>query len=84
MMDATGLYAARELVDTLVERGIVVAIAGRQMEWRRWAESHGFTPEPRRTRTFPTLRRAVRAFREEEQIGHSAQQAGALEARGEA
>ena len=39
MVDATGLYAAEEVADTWQERGVVLAAAGRQTEWRIWAES---------------------------------------------
>jgi len=64
-VDATGLYAAREVIDTLTERGVVVAQAGRKTEWHRWAQHRGFATETRPLRAFPTLRQAVRAFREE-------------------
>ena len=65
MVDATGLYAARDVFDTLRERGIVVAAAGRQVEWQKWAAARGFWRALQQTRAFPTLRQAVHAYRRE-------------------
>ena len=45
MIDATGLYMADEVADTLKERGVVLAAAGRQTEWRLWSEAHRRAPE---------------------------------------
>jgi len=63
MIDATGLFVARDVFDTLRARGVVVAAAGRQAEWQKWAAARGF--EVQATRAFPTLRQAVRAYRRE-------------------
>jgi len=38
MIDATGLYAAEEVVSTLAARGIVFATAGRLTERTQWAK----------------------------------------------
>ncbi|HYB42030.1 MAG TPA: SulP family inorganic anion transporter [Candidatus Methylomirabilis sp.] len=62
MVDVTGLYTARELIDTLKERGVTFAMAGRQTEWRQWAERRkfeAFADLP----AFPTLDAAIAAYR---------------------
>jgi len=64
MIDATGLYTAEEVADSLQERGVVLAAAGRQTEWRHWAESRNRTPQERKVRIYPTMHEAVRVFRE--------------------
>jgi len=69
MVDATGIYVAREVTEILAGRGVVVAVAGRQTEWSQWARRRGFPGQIRGTRSFPTLRQAVRAFRELERTG---------------
>ncbi|HEY1268600.1 MAG TPA: SulP family inorganic anion transporter [Candidatus Binatia bacterium] len=61
-VDLTGIYTARDLVDALREQGVVVSIAGRQTEWSHWAERHKVKMS---TRTFPTLRAALKAYRRE-------------------
>lgn len=38
LIDATGLYAATEVITTLKRRGVTFAVAGRLTEWDRWAE----------------------------------------------
>ena len=62
MMDATGLYTAREVVEALEARGIVTVFAGRQTEWVQWSQRHSRAGIPPRVRFFPTLRQALRAF----------------------
>jgi high affinity sulfate transporter 1 len=64
MIDVTGLYTARDLIDTLRARGVVFSTAGRQTEWRQWAEQRN-VKMPNRPRTFPTLRAAIKAYRRE-------------------
>ena len=66
MIDTTGLYAAEEVADTLLERGVVLAAAGRQTEWRLWAESRQRAPRERKIHMYPTMYEAIRAFREVE------------------
>jgi MFS superfamily sulfate permease-like transporter len=63
MIDATGLYTADEVADTLQERGVVLAGAGRQTEWHLWAESRQRTPTERKIHMYPTMYEAIRAFR---------------------
>jgi high affinity sulfate transporter 1 len=62
MIDATGLYTADEVAGTLGEQGIVLAAAGRQTEWRLWAEGRRLLPEGPKIQIYPTLRRAVAAY----------------------
>jgi len=62
MIDATGLYTADEVAGTLRDQGIVLAAAGRQTEWRLWAEGRRFAPEGPKIQIYPTLRRAVAAY----------------------
>jgi high affinity sulfate transporter 1 len=63
MIDATGLYTADELISSLAERGIIFATAGRLTERTLWAKKRlSGGPEIRR---FPTLRAALKAYRQE-------------------
>ena len=62
MMDATGLYTARDVVEALEARGIVTVFAGRQTEWAQWSQRHSPAGISSRARFFPTLRQALRAF----------------------
>ena len=62
MIDATGLYTAEEVADILRERGVVLAGAGRQTEWRLWAESHQRGAEDRKIQIYPTMQEAIRTF----------------------
>jgi MFS superfamily sulfate permease-like transporter len=62
MIDATGLYTAGEVAGTLREQGIVLAAAGRQTEWRLWAEGRRLAPKGPKIQIYPTLRRAVAAY----------------------
>jgi MFS superfamily sulfate permease-like transporter len=64
MVDATGLYTAEEVADTLRERGVVLAAAGRQTEWRLWADSRQRSTQDRKIPIYPTLNEAIRVFRE--------------------
>jgi MFS superfamily sulfate permease-like transporter len=76
MIDATGLYAAAEIITILAERGIVFVTAGRQTEWEiRAARNHQLLGISR-IRRFPTLRSAVKAYRREHELGTVVSQAG--------
>ncbi|MGO9388674.1 SulP family inorganic anion transporter [Rhodoblastus sp.] len=56
-IDATGLFALKEINDALAARGISLCAAGRATEWRHWLERRDFdTSIP----IFPTLRAALR------------------------
>ena len=39
MIDITGLQAAAGVIETLRDRGVTFIAAGRETEWRQWAES---------------------------------------------
>jgi len=62
MIDITGLQAAADVIETLHARGVVFVAAGRETEWRQWAESRhlkfGY-------RSFPTLRAALKGYEQE-------------------
>jgi len=62
MVDATGLYTAEEVADTLQQRGVTLAAAGRQTEWRHWAEARHREPTERKIRIYPTIKEAIRTF----------------------
>ena len=64
LVDATGLYTVRELVETLEARGVVTAFAGRQTEWKHWSERRSVPGIAEKARSFPTLRQALQAFDE--------------------
>ena len=65
LIDATGLYAAAEVIDTLADRGIVFATAGRQTEWSDWAKKNPLLLNRPKIARFPTLRAALKAYRRE-------------------
>jgi MFS superfamily sulfate permease-like transporter len=62
MIDLTGLQAARDVIETLRARGVVFVAAGRETEWRQWAESRGIQSG---YRSFPTLRAALKGYLKE-------------------
>jgi MFS superfamily sulfate permease-like transporter len=66
MIDITGLQAAADVIETLRERGIVFIAAGRETEWRQWAEGRRMKYE---YRSFPTLRAAVKGYERENLVG---------------
>jgi hypothetical protein len=59
-LDATGVYTAREVFETLRARGVFVATAGRKTELADWFAARGLAP--RELRSFATLREALRAY----------------------
>ena len=65
LVDATGLHTVRELCLELEARGIVIAFAGRQAESRQWLADRSMSSISPGTRSFPTLRQALRTFTEE-------------------
>lgn len=78
IIDATGLYTVDDIADTLRERGVVLAAAGRQTEWRVWAESRNRGAEQRKVAIYPTLQEAVQEYRAKHAL---AEVAGATPAR---
>ena len=62
LMDITGLQTAADVIETLRMRGVVFIAAGRETEWRQWAESRSLKQG---YRSFPTLRAALKAFDQE-------------------
>jgi high affinity sulfate transporter 1 len=68
LVDATGLYTVEEIADTLRERGVVLAAAGRKTEWRLWAESRHRAPKDRKIPIYPTLREAISAYQHEQAV----------------
>lgn len=66
MVDASGFYVLRELVEEMVERGITPVMAGRLTEWERWHERSGVRAVAA-VRRFPTLRQVLRAYQAEQE-----------------
>lgn len=62
IVDATGLFTVEEIADTLRERGVILAAAGRQTEWRLWAESRRRMPKDRKIPIYPDLCEVVRVY----------------------
>ena len=64
IVDMTGLHAARDLIETLHERGVVFIAAGRATEWRQWSETRGITFVHR---SFPSLGAAIEGYEQEKE-----------------
>jgi high affinity sulfate transporter 1 len=62
LVDATGLYVLREVVDALASRGVHFASAGRMQEWADRAKRWGYDIPSWGVLAFPTLESAVDAF----------------------
>ena len=77
LVDATGLYTAEEVADTLRERGVVLVAAGRQTEWRIWAESRQREPSDRKILFYPTFREVIKAYQSVQGSLASANEVGA-------
>ena len=73
MIDATGLQVTQEIAEELDGRGALLVAAGRQTEWRLWAETRRFEVEFHKTKTYPTLRAAIKAFLAITVVGNAAQ-----------
>jgi MFS superfamily sulfate permease-like transporter len=63
MIDTTGLFTAEEVADTLRERGVVLTGAGRQTEWRLWAESKQRPASDRKIQIYQSLGDVVKEYR---------------------
>jgi high affinity sulfate transporter 1 len=71
MIDATGLYTVEEVFESLKQRGVVLAAAGRQTEWLLWATSRRRNLQDRKIQLYPTFREAVRIYRRLEGISEN-------------
>jgi len=72
MIDATGLQVAQEIAEELDGRGALLVAAGRQTEWRLWAETRRFEVQVHKTKTYPTLRAAIKTFLAIPVVGNAA------------
>jgi MFS superfamily sulfate permease-like transporter len=64
-IDITGLYAVRDLRESLEARGTTLILAGRKTEFLTWLREAGlYRPEHERW-IFPTLRQAMKAYQRE-------------------
>jgi len=59
MIDLTGLQAVRDVIETLRASGVTFVAAGRETEWKQWAENRSleFTHA-----TFPTVDDAIKEY----------------------
>lgn len=64
-IDVTGLYALRDLRETLEARGVTLILAGRRTEFLNWLRETGLYQPEYEERLFPTLRQALKAYRRE-------------------
>ncbi len=62
-LDVTGHYELADLEQTLRAQGAELVIAGRQTEMRNWRTDRGLPETEQGIRHFPTLRKAVGAYR---------------------
>jgi len=76
MIDTTGLFALRDAFDSLRDRGIVVAAAGRDAEWADRAARRDLSGVLTGIRFFPTLRLAELTYRAELDAAADAAPAG--------
>ena len=60
IIDITGLEMIRQVIETLRARGVTLVMAGRQTQWKNWAESRQLASG---WHSFPTLRAAIRAYK---------------------
>jgi high affinity sulfate transporter 1 len=78
MVDATGLYTAEELADTLRQRGVVLAGAGRQTEWGLWAENRNRATNERKIPLYPTLRSAIKSYAAAKHVSTNIEEIGGV------
>jgi len=79
MVDATGLYTAEELADTLRERGVVLAGAGRQTEWHNWMQARKRDYRDSRIPIYATIKDAIRTFQRGDKMADEDGKAGVSE-----
>jgi high affinity sulfate transporter 1 len=63
LIDATGLFTVREVIQELQTSGIKLVAAGRQTEWLEWAERRQMRLEPDEIVFYPSIDAAIEAFR---------------------
>jgi MFS superfamily sulfate permease-like transporter len=63
-VDVTGRHALDELREELAQRGIAFVLAGRRTQRIDWLRRHGMENVTHAQLHFPTLRAALRSFRE--------------------
>ncbi|WP_198356962.1 SulP family inorganic anion transporter [Hydrogenophaga crassostreae] len=63
-IDVTGFYAIKEVSEALAKRGIMLKFAGRTTELSSYLAGRGVNFGPVRESTYPTLRAALKAFRQ--------------------
>jgi len=63
LIDATGLFTVREVMEELKARGIQLVAAGRQTEWFEWAERRQIRLQPDELVFYPSIEAAIEAFR---------------------
>ena len=61
-IDITGLQTAVDVIETLRARGVAFVPAGRQTEWKQWAQRRNIESG---LRSFPTLRAALKTYAQE-------------------
>src|SRR2546429_685685 len=62
LVDASGLFTADEVADAFRGRGVLLAAAGRQTEWRLWVESRRRAPGDRKIPFYPTFGEVITAY----------------------
>jgi len=61
-VDINGLYALRDLKETLEMRGVSLVLAGRRTEFLNWFQKIGIYKAEHDELMFPTLRQALKAY----------------------
>jgi high affinity sulfate transporter 1 len=63
MIDITGLEIVGQVIETLRAEGVTLIMAGRQTEWKHWAESRQLRQLPSGWQSYPTMRAAIKAYK---------------------
>ncbi len=63
LIDATGVFTVREVIQALQASGIQLVAAGRQTEWFEWAEKRQIRLRPDELVFYPSIEAAIEAFR---------------------
>ena len=67
-IDVTGVYAMLDLRDIFAERGVRLVFAGRKTELTEWVKKIGIYNDVLESRMFPTLRQALKSYRDEHEM----------------